>query len=135
MKKSSHDPRSASDLDRQIGAKLRLARQLANMSQSHLGNAVGVTFQQIQKYERGTNRIAASRLHEFAVELGVPLSFFFEGVRTGPGSRSSKAVSALARLEHLKADHAQEVLEALDRCTPDVRANLVEMIRSVSKTP
>ena len=67
-------------IDAQVGGRIRLRRQLLKVSQSDLGEAVGVTFQQIQKYERGTNRVGASRLVQIAHALSTPPSFFFEGI-------------------------------------------------------
>lgn len=66
-------------VDVHVGARLQLRRKLMRISQTELGQHVGITFQQIQKYERGTNRISASRLYEFANILDVPVSFFFDG--------------------------------------------------------
>ena len=66
-------------MDIQVGRRLRAARLLAGFSQSVLGKHVGLTFQQIQKYEKGLNRIGASRLQQFAQLLNVPPSYFFEG--------------------------------------------------------
>jgi len=71
-------PASPRPVDVHVGARVRLRRTLLGMSQEKLGEAVGLTFQQIQKYERGTNRIGASRLHQFAQVLDVPVSFFFD---------------------------------------------------------
>ena len=65
-------------VDAHVGRRLRLRRTLMGMSQQKLGEAVGLTFQQIQKYERGTNRIGASRLYQIAGVLDVPVSFFFD---------------------------------------------------------
>lgn len=67
-------------VDIHIGFRLRLRRVLLGMSQTDLGDRVGLTFQQVQKYERGANRISASRLYEFAKILDVPVSFFFDGI-------------------------------------------------------
>ena len=67
-------------VDLHVGARLRLRRRAIGCSQEDLAEATGVTFQQIQKYERGTNRISASRLYQIAVRLGVTISFFFEGL-------------------------------------------------------
>ena len=64
-------------IDVHVGARVRLRRTLLGMSQEKLGQAIGLTFQQVQKYERGTNRIGASRLHELAQALEVPVSYFF----------------------------------------------------------
>ena len=65
-------------IDVHVGAKLRQCRTLNGLSQEKLGEAVGITFQQLQKYERGANRISASRLFNLAQVLGVPVAFFFE---------------------------------------------------------
>jgi transcriptional regulator with XRE-family HTH domain len=65
-------------VDTHVGARLRQRRTLLAMNQSKLGEGVGLTFQQIQKYERGSNRISSSRLYEFAKVLDVPVSYFFE---------------------------------------------------------
>lgn len=66
-------------IDSHAGARVRMRRMMVNMSQSDLGNRVGITFQQIQKYEKGTNRMGSSRLQQFAEIMGVPVGFFFEG--------------------------------------------------------
>ena len=65
--------------DKHVGSRVRLQRMTLGKSQSWLGDAVGLTFQQIQKYEKGTNRIGSSRLQQFANILDVPISYFFEG--------------------------------------------------------
>ena len=65
-------------VDVHVGARMRQRRTLLGMSQEKLGTAVGLTFQQIQKYERGSNRIGSSRLFEFAKVLDVPVSYFFD---------------------------------------------------------
>ena len=65
-------------IDVRVGARLRLRRRMLGLSQEKLGEAIGLTFQQVQKYERGTNRIGASRLHELSRVLDVPVSFFFD---------------------------------------------------------
>jgi transcriptional regulator with XRE-family HTH domain len=65
-------------VDVRVGARLRLRRNLLGLSQEKLGEAIGLTFQQVQKYERGANRIGASRLYELSRVLDVPISFFFD---------------------------------------------------------
>ena len=65
-------------IDVRVGARLRLRRNMLGVSQEKLGEAIGLTFQQVQKYERGANRIGASRLHELSRVLDVPISFFFD---------------------------------------------------------
>lgn len=78
---SLRSPRATS-MDMHIGKRIRLRRMLLGISQEKLGEAVGITFQQIQKYERGTNRVGASRLYELAAALDVPVSFFFDDLKT-----------------------------------------------------
>ena len=78
--------------DAHIGARLREARTLSGLSQSALGDQIGLTFQQIQKYEKGANRISASRLLALSRHLGVPLSFFFDGLgASGPAATAPAA--------------------------------------------
>lgn len=67
-------------IDVHVGARIRMRRQLINMSQERLGELLGITFQQVQKYEKGTNRISASRLFYASKTLGVPVQFFFDGL-------------------------------------------------------
>ncbi len=68
----------AETIDAHVGKRIRLRRTLLGLSQEKLGEALGVTFQQIQKYERGANRVGASRLYDIATALDVPISFFFD---------------------------------------------------------
>jgi len=69
---------SANAIDAHVGARIRLRRMMLGMSQEKLGEHLGITFQQIQKYEKGTNRVGASRIQAIARVLSVPVSFFFE---------------------------------------------------------
>ena len=66
-------------IDRHVGSRVRMRRMMLSMSQEKLGDALGLTFQQVQKYEKGANRIGASRLQHIASILQVPVSFFYEG--------------------------------------------------------
>lgn len=75
-------------IDAYVGSRIRLRRNMVSMSQERLGESLGITFQQIQKYEKGTNRVGASRLQAIASILNVPVSFFFEG---GPGMNGEEA--------------------------------------------
>lgn len=72
-------------IDKHVGSRVRMRRMMLSMSQEKLGDALGLTFQQVQKYEKGTNRIGASRLQAIANILQVPVSFFFEGAPHMPG--------------------------------------------------
>lgn len=73
-------PRGPNPVDVHVGSRIRLRRQLLRMSQEKLGDELGVTFQQVQKYERGANRVGASRLYRLSRVLEVPVQFFFEGL-------------------------------------------------------
>ena len=85
-------------IDRHVGSRVRMRRMLAGISQEKLGDALGLTFQQVQKYEKGSNRISASRLQQIAKMLGVPVAFFFEGAPAGEttGGGFADALAAAA---------------------------------------
>jgi transcriptional regulator with XRE-family HTH domain len=78
--KDAPDERSPNPVDLHVGARIRLRRRLHGVSQEKLAEALGLTFQQVQKYERGANRVSASKLYEIAAALSTPVSFFFEGL-------------------------------------------------------
>src|SRR5438067_8895554 len=77
-------------IDKHVGSRVRMRRMMLSMSQEKLGDALGLTFQQVQKYEKGTNRIGASRLQQISLILQVPVAFFFEGV-PGPSGLGEAA--------------------------------------------
>ena len=85
-------PRTKTPIDAHVGLRLRLARLQRRLSQEKLGASVGITFQQVQKYERGTNRIGAGRLYQFAEILGVDVSYFFEDLTASPPTAPSDEV-------------------------------------------
>ena len=78
--------KSPSPVDKHVGSRVRMRRMMLDMSQTTLGNALGITFQQVQKYEKGINRISASRLHQVCHTLQVPVSFFFEEMLDVPAA-------------------------------------------------
>ena len=82
-------PGKPNPIDIHVGSRVRLRRTLLGMSQEKLADAVGLTFQQIQKYETGMNRVSASRLWDIAETLTVPVSFFFEGIETETSGASA----------------------------------------------
>src|SRR5579885_3362661 len=77
---SNMPKKQANPIDVQVGNRVRIRRMLIGMSQERLGDLLGLTFQQVQKYEKGVNRIGAGRLFEVARILGVPIDFFYDGV-------------------------------------------------------
>jgi transcriptional regulator with XRE-family HTH domain len=85
--------KQANPIDAQVGSRLRLRRMMIGMSQERLGEMLGLTFQQVQKYEKGVNRIGAGRLFEIACILGVPIYYFYEGVSSQLGGAPGFAES------------------------------------------
>ena len=80
-------------IDKHVGSRVRMRRMMLAMSQEKLGDALGLTFQQVQKYEKGTNRIGASRLQQISHILQVPVSFFFDGAPVIAGMPRAEGVS------------------------------------------
>jgi transcriptional regulator with XRE-family HTH domain len=78
--------KAPNSVDQHVGSRVRMRRMMLAMSQTTLGNALGLTFQQVQKYEKGTNRIGASRLQHISQILQVPVAFLFEGAPSVPGT-------------------------------------------------
>ena len=134
------DPRP---VDVHVGGRVRVRRTLLGMSQEKLGAAVGLTFQQIQKYERGANRIGASRLFELSRVLDVPISFFFEkmapAVKAGPGGKRGRAGLSDQGQETFKRDplakrETLELVRAYYKINdPKVRKRLFELVKSIAK--
>jgi transcriptional regulator with XRE-family HTH domain len=83
-------------IDKHVGSRVRMRRMMLGMSQEKLGDALGLTFQQVQKYEKGTNRIGASRLQQISQILQVPVAFFFEGAPVVAGEFAAVAGMAEA---------------------------------------
>ena len=81
-------------IDKHVGSRVRTRRMMLGMSQTTLGDALGITFQQVQKYEKGTNRVSASRLQHISHILQVPVPFFFEGAPHVPGQTTGNGGAA-----------------------------------------
>jgi len=117
-------------VDVHVGARLRQRRTLLGMSQEKLAAAFGVSFQQIQKYERGANRVSASRLHQLTRILNVPVGYFFEGMADTP---QNGATAHLANDGEMVASRETlELVRAYYRIEdPTVRRRLVDLLRSL----
>lgn len=131
----------AHPVDIHVGKKLRSRRTILGRSQEEIGTAVGITFQQVQKYERGLNRIGSSRLYEFARLLGVSVSYFFEDIEYNHNNKnistSDETLAGGYPFEHESVDN-KEVL-ALVRAyysisSPQVRKKMLSLIKSLSDT-
>ena len=125
-------------VDVYVGRRLRLKRTILGMSQESVGKQIGVTFQQIQKYERGINRMGASRLYDFARALGVQISYFFEGygdyVADDHASLAMNEPEA-AKFESEKINNREtlEIMRAYYRIkNPAVRKRIVDLIKVMS---
>ena len=123
--------KTTNDLDRRVGERLRSRRLKMGLSQSELGAAAGVTFQQVQKYERGTNRISASRMIQFAERLGVAPAYFVEGF--GGGSKANGDTIKTARaIESIAASNeGVAVLQAMAQMKPSRRKFVVTLARAL----
>jgi transcriptional regulator with XRE-family HTH domain len=121
-------------VDIEVGKKIRLRRAVVGLSQEALGEAVGVTFQQIQKYERGLNRVSSGSLFQFAKALSVPISYFFEDLDKSAAVKLSGA-KKLSEDEHEKMSsrEAQEMMRAY-YSIPDPRARkrAFELIKAIA---
>jgi len=123
-------------VDVHVGSRVRLRRTLLGMSQEKLGQTLGLSFQQIQKYERGTNRMGSSRLYQLGRILGVPVSFFFEdmppeAMDRSPSSGEKKLSDAIQ--QKLSTRETLELARAYYRIEdPDVRRRVFDLVKSLS---
>lgn len=121
-------------IDVHVGARLRLRRTLLGLSQEKLGDAVGITFQQLQKYERGSNRISASRLFNLAQVLQVSVAFFFDDMPV-PGAKVSDEPAPLSETDEFESMARRETLElvrAYYRITdPSVRKRTFDLVKAL----
>jgi transcriptional regulator with XRE-family HTH domain len=124
-------------VDAHVGSRVRLRRMLLGMSQERLGESMGLTFQQVQKYEKGVNRIGASRLFQISKILDVPVQFFFE---EAPYTGDGNAVRGMAEpdseafiLEFLNSREGLELNRAFVKIgDPKVRKSVVDLVRALS---
>src|SRR5215813_10601810 len=94
-------------IDQHVGSRVRMCRLMLAMSQEKLGAALGLTFQQVQKYEKGTNRIGASRLQQISQILQVPVEFFFEGApNASPPHGSNGSALSMTQIDDFVSDRA-----------------------------
>jgi len=122
-------------IDKHVGSRVRMRRMMLAMSQEKLGDALGLTFQQVQKYEKGTNRIGASRLQQISTILEVPVAFFFEGAPEAAGVRSSgkDAPSPAYVVEFLATSDGLALTKAFMRI-PDakMRRRIVDLVEQIA---
>ncbi len=133
-------PGVADPVDIHVGSRVRLRRTLLGLSQEKLGEAVGLTFQQIQKYERGANRIGASRMFDLSHVLDVPVSFFFDDmpdeIKKRDGDYGASGEQPVIELEKdpLARRETLELVRAYYRiASAPVRKRIFELVKSLSK--
>lgn len=123
-------------IDIHVGSRIRLRRTMLGMSQEKLGESLGITFQQIQKYEKGTNRVGASRLQNIAGILNVPVSFFFEdapGDQPGSATGMAEASSSNYVVDFLSSSEGLQLNRAFVKISdPKVRRRIVDLVKTLS---
>lgn len=112
-------------VDEHVGKRIRQRRWMIGMTQQQLADAVGIKFQQIQKYETGMNRVSASRLWDIAVAMGVPIGYFFEGLEAG-------AETAPTVAETMPSKEAMELVRAFHAIPEAQRRRLLDLARVLS---
>lgn len=126
--------RSPNPVDVHVGSRVRLRRLLLGMSQEKLGDELGVTFQQVQKYERGANRIGASRLYRVSRVLQVPIGFFFEGLEAAPVAGFADGDQTPLIDDFINSPEGVALAAAFARIRePAVRRKLLELARTLSE--
>lgn len=121
-------------VDIHVGNRMRMQRKLMGLSQEALARSIGVTFQQVQKYERGVNRMSASRLFDFAKVLQVPISFFFEGVETHASGMAEDDAPVFQHEAPVMSRDAVEVLRAFSQVRePALRRHIVNLVKAIAE--
>ncbi|HEY6023618.1 MAG TPA: helix-turn-helix transcriptional regulator [Pseudolabrys sp.] len=125
--------KSPNPTDKYVGSRVRMRRLMLAMSQEKLGEKLGLTFQQVQKYEKGTNRIGASRLQHIAQILKVPVSFFFEGVIGKHDDASTKAPVADYVSEFLSSSDGLALTKAFTNIKDlKLRRRVVDLVEEIA---
>jgi transcriptional regulator with XRE-family HTH domain len=145
MNKIEQEVHTPDPVDIHVGARLRLRRNLVGMSQEQLGKASNLTFQQIQKYERGANRMGASRLYQLAQILSVPVSYFFDDMdiasraNQGLAEVGQSALTDIPTSREEETLHRRETLELIRAYykinDPKQRRKVYELIKAMAEFP
>jgi transcriptional regulator with XRE-family HTH domain len=132
----SANTKKPNPIDIHVGGRVRLRRNMIGMSQERLGEILGITFQQIQKYEKGTNRVGASRLQAIASALGVPISYFFDGAPTVEAANEpgfAEAASSDYVADFLTSSEGIQLNRAFARISdPKVRRRIVDLVKALA---
>ncbi|MDF2757212.1 MAG: Cro/Cl family transcriptional regulator [Nitrospira sp.] len=116
-------------VDVHIGQRVRLSRKTHGLSQEALAAKIGVTFQQLQKYEKGVNRVSGSMLDRLSTVLDVPHSFFYDGLHS---QREAGRVEEMSPNGIVTARSGLALMRHFDKCPPDVQASIVQFVKAVA---
>src|ERR1700732_841377 len=134
MRETIMAKKAPNPIDRHVGSRVRMRRMMLSMSQEKLGDALALTFQQVKKYEKGTNRIGASRLQQIANILQVPVSFFFEGApHTAHSSGMAEAPSPAYVSDFLATSDGLSLTKAFMRIKNNkLRRRIVDLVEQIA---
>ena len=121
-----------SPIDIHVGSRMRLRRMAIGMSQQKLATGLGVTFQQVQKYEKGANRMVSSRLQQAADVLGVAVPFFFEGEGGGLYQPDGSAPSPAYIGDFVASEEGPRLAKAFMRLRPAIRRRIVDLVNEIA---
>ena len=124
-------------IDVHVGARVKLRRMILGMSQETLGKALGLTFQQIQKYEKGVNRIGASRIFELANLLDVPIQYFYNdyGDTIGGGQETDKAANGDMFMNLVNSPEGVQLCRSFSEINdPQVKKRVLDLVKSIAET-
>ncbi|MGF7159033.1 transcriptional regulator with XRE-family HTH domain [Rhodoligotrophos appendicifer] len=130
--------RNPNPIDVHVGSRVRMRRMLIGMSQEKLGEQLGLTFQQVQKYEKGSNRVSASRLYQMGRILGVPVQYFFEelphsSANSVPEMGFAESAGEPIIMDFLTSSEGLQLNKAFTRIKdPSVRRKVVELVRTLA---
>jgi len=133
MTSDASNERKPNPIDIHVGSRVRMRRKLMGVSQEKLAEALGLTFQQVQKYERGVNRVSASKLFETSKFLGVEVSYFFDGLAgRDPASGFAESESERYTHEFLMTNEGVELASLFPRLAGKQRRRILELVRTLA---
>ena len=130
----SENKKKPNPIDMHVGGRIRLRRNMLGISQEKLGESLGITFQQIQKYEKGTNRVGASRLQAISGVLEVPVAFFFEDAPGGSANNNfAEDASTTYVVDFLSSTEGLRLNRAFVKISdPKVRNRIIDLVRALA---
>ncbi len=135
MSEIANDPqRSPNPVDLHVGGRVRMRRKMLGVSQERLAEALGLTFQQVQKYERGANRISASKLYEIARFLSAPVSFFFDGLADPVSGGGADAGAERSMHDFLMTTEGLELAASFPKISrARLRRRILDLVRTLAE--